>query len=596
MNRIRCSLCPDASSQKDILEIHKSCYINEEFFIRSTCLKRSRRKKDLETDETPCREDGRSDENTFHCLPNQSMLRKEIYGTKLYSSDLNTFCGSQYQVSGKSVDQKTDFQQHIGSHEIRTTKLLLYVNDSEAPKRSGELETPELFYAVENFLPCTELDETFSQKKDLERHERVQTSENLYLCSTCGETFSQKRDFKEHKRVHMRNNSYLCSTCGETFSQKRDFEEHKRVHMSENLYLCFTCGETFSQERDFEEHNRSHMKNNSYFCSTCEEKFSQERDFEEHKRVHMSENSCLHSKCRGTCSQKRDFEEHKRVHMSENSCLHSKCRGTCSQKRNFKEHQPYLPPKQPHSCNYCPQSFSQLDDCMRHMSLQHFFGCDICGKFFNQKYKLETHIRNDHSYGSEVQVCGNKRNERQKYHGGTILYLYHTRKHSSQSSQSNIQHVYNPSQLGTITRNQKSLVCSASTKSFGPKNEDSSTRTCSHTNNSNKKTFIERDDDSTDSDWRIHYCSMCPENFATKKDLTDHVMQNHKVAKSICCLICSKTFSQRNQLTDHMNAHGFDKVFECQRCEKIFPFERCLIDHMIYFHKIPKKDTCFGQP
>ena len=76
---------------------------------------------------------------------------------------------------------------------------------------------------------------------------------------------------------------------------------------------------------------------------------------------------------------------------------------------------------------------------------------------------------------------------------------------------------------------------------------------------------------------RNYYCPKCKKCFHRCSALNDHFRTTHT---SMRCKVCKMEFNTPNALTRHSYVHKVCK-FECDVCEKRFPFEKDRDSHMI---------------
>ena len=91
-------------------------------------------------------------------------------------------------------------------------------------------------------------------------------------------------------------------------------------------------------------------------------------------------------------------------------------------------------------------------------------------------------------------------------------------------------------------------------------------------------------------------CSTCGKIFATKGQLTEHLIC-HVDERPFTCAVCGMAFKRKTHLSTHILTHSEDRLFECSTCSKSFRQKASLIKHIKVIHKgvkLPSADcpTC----
>ncbi|XP_062705307.1 zinc finger protein 626-like [Aedes albopictus] len=93
---------------------------------------------------------------------------------------------------------------------------------------------------------------------------------------------------------------------------------------------------------------------------------------------------------------------------------------------------------------------------------------------------------------------------------------------------------------------------------------------------SSEKTVRISDDDLLIKQYFTLKCDSCSKSFDTYKQLSKHTRQAHKKKPSFQC--CAKTFQARHVMLRHIYTHL--KPFKCDICDKAFPYQQTLVQHM----------------
>ncbi|KAL6119450.1 zbtb48 [Pungitius sinensis] len=90
-----------------------------------------------------------------------------------------------------------------------------------------------------------------------------------------------------------------------------------------------------------------------------------------------------------------------------------------------------------------------------------------------------------------------------------------------------------------------------------------------------------------------HKCSICPEQFMHKKNLTSHMMKVHGYPKPHACSQCPKTFLTRTELRVHEAAkHRGEKPFVCEECGHRASSRNGLKMHIKAIHRNERPFVC----
>ncbi|XP_065343516.1 zinc finger and SCAN domain-containing protein 21-like [Cloeon dipterum] len=203
--------------------------------------------------------------------------------------------------------------------------------------------------------------------------------------------------------------------------------------------------------------------------------------------------------------------------------------------------------------------------------------CDACGKEFNTKRSITSHMR-QHIRQSRVKVksklicerCGKQFNHRNNLadHKPVCSGVF---PHSCGMCGKGFVLKTKLTVHEATHQGKFPLRCEICQKGFF-KLSDLSVHKRTH---SGEKPFI---------------CEICGKSFASVGNYNHH-SKLHRDDRPFVCSICNKRFTRKGYLMVHMNRHNGNKPFQCDKCEKSFP-DRSNLYHHKRLHEGYKPYTC----
>nr|XP_019531488.3 adult enhancer factor 1 isoform X2 [Aedes albopictus] len=192
------------------------------------------------------------------------------------------------------------------------------------------------------------------------------------------------------------------------------------------------------------------------------------------------------------------------------------------------------------------------------------YRCELCGKYFKDKYKLNYHVRiHSPELSHRCDICGkvfahqSTLSNHKRIHSGERAFKCGTcGKAFVQSSA-----LSNHTKIHTGERPHECLICGIS---FIQK-----INLIYHIRIHNNE--------------RPYRCNVCNKSFIQQSHIKNH-MKVHKKDNPLDCSICGKNYTDLNELTDHYSSHTVELPFRCQTCGKCF----AQANHL----KIHKKNFC----
>lgn len=347
---------------------------------------------------------------------------------------------------------------------------------------------------------CTYCDVRITRRKDLALHLLTKHSIKLersvmFKCHYCEKRYVKKQSLYHHLKQHVPD-KIVCMECGNISDNSDALKEHSIKHIKDKPWNCPKCKENFSRRQQY----LIHMKRSCrYKCITCEEYFAVKSLVLAHKHlghvIQDVEPQIKCPKCPKAFQRRLALQIHMKKH-SDDKIMHCKY---CN--KNFRS--PYLYFK------HCATSKHEINSPETQPLV-----CEICGKLFMKKYRLDQHLIRVHANTKKMltcQYCDHKTNSKTNMERHLSLHL----------------------------EDKKDIICELCGKAFY-----------------NIVTLKDHISYMHRSQGKVFKCNQCDKAFKKNSELERHKTTHSSVRKHVCQL-CGVTYKRSTHLRRHEETkHG----------------------------------------
>ena len=270
-------------------------------------------------------------------------------------------------------------------------------------------------------------------------HEETKPSQETNNCDQCNKSFKSKQKLQVHDDSVHKGIKFSCKSCGKSLTQKAALNRHmKTAHgiseknkhdnengpktvPSENLIKsvheetkpsqetnnCDKCNKSFKSRQSLNIHHDAVHKGIKYSCKSCGKSLTQKSALNRHmKTEHNDENEKSLKKIVPT-EETAVNEGKKEVTKSKNSC--DSCGKSFQAKGLLQTHIDSVHRGlKPFSCKLCDKKYTQSHSLKSHILSFHEgkkpFKCASCNQAFSQKSSLKTHMKS-HDHDNQCYKC-----------------------------------------------------------------------------------------------------------------------------------------------------------------------------------------------
>ncbi|XP_073996798.1 uncharacterized protein isoform X2 [Rhodnius prolixus] len=297
----------------------------------------------------------------------------------------------------------------LNNDDVDETKCHCCGEDKETAHTSGDFE-------------CKQCSKLFRLKSSLDRHARVVHNGFSHECPQCGAKCPDKGTLARHMYTHTGLKPYSCPICKQEFSRKYHLVRHNMQTGCDGkerpVFPCQVCGREFNRKDNLREHLRAHAgqtkRKKKYTCGCCGIECEATDILKLHKKIHNGERQYTCEFCHKKFPSSGSLKKHRRTHTGEKPYECLTCHRRFAAKETLNRHVRLHTGYKPHCCPFCGKRFIQGTQLKAHLYYHtgeagmppiESFVCEICGKNFNRKARLNEHVKFVH-LGAKPFQCG----------------------------------------------------------------------------------------------------------------------------------------------------------------------------------------------
>ena len=343
---------------------------------------------------------------------------------------------------------KVSYKPGIKAQGFQYKELVCYTCERRFKTGDGLYEHVFFKHGPHPQMACTECDNIFDSPRALQLHRSKVHTEKI-TCPDCGKLFIKGReaDYEAHMRTHIDLKNIPCEHCDKVFKNAIYLQQHIQ-YMHEGIKpkcnrmtptviaakcdMECKCGIDFKMEKEKVVHYKLvHLGYKQ--CPKCN-KIVKSLEEQIHKcapLVKRKKEKVKYVVCQ-ECGQEvhgRKVKYHMQKYHEVVECSCDKCGKKYHDTISLKAHMRDCMKSE--QCNICGAIVTRMADHIRNVHTEEKdkkFVCNICGKGFHQKRKLENHTMNIHlklrphrcRYGCDIGYndTSNRNAHEKKKHGG----------------------------------------------------------------------------------------------------------------------------------------------------------------------------------
>ncbi|XP_053622924.1 uncharacterized protein LOC128682308 [Plodia interpunctella] len=315
------------------------------------------------------------------------------------TSKRTTTSSVRYTFSDDEHEPETGTQKNAGKTK-KTGKSKMSVckicNKRYSDPRHIEVHRDTLDFT------CGICDKQFKTSRYLYRHHKLVHAPAPHECDRCGKRFPLPTKLRQHMLLHTGEKPHKCSDCGKSFRALYSLNTHRLLHTNEKPYKCQYCPYACRDNSTLRRHHERHTGTLVLFqCSDCGRKFDNRSKLKTHvlERHFADQKMVPCPQCSGKFRSDVSLKKHIRmVHEKAFTAKCEVCDAEISSRYNMAAHLRKHLQVKPYRCRYkqCNKRFKDMNSLKKHSRIHkpdEQYSCDVCGRLFARRHRLNTHMR-----------------------------------------------------------------------------------------------------------------------------------------------------------------------------------------------------------
>ena len=459
------------------------------------------------------------------------------------------------------------FVDHQSLQDISSLSTLLGFKDVLSKPEHSQIKIEEKFYVKQ------EEDAFDTDIADPVEIKVIKKTKRTRMCHLCGKEFkgsNLKQRIEKHQKLGCMDQKVKVKKN----ESKRDREARERRNAKQ---IEKNNAETKVKPYNPLTTTRKVDLRDPELVRKAIEKLEEMREKMKKDKIKEESNSNVCDFCGSSYSSKKNLQQHiERIHLTERKCPHcdAKFKVVSRGQRDLKEYNNHITtchPEYSFDCDICGKLFAFKGKVQTHKVQDHWNGvyrCDFCLTEFTKKGSFEIHLADVHGQRQKCDLCdytaktqGDVDDHKKEKHEGGVLRVQ-------------------------CTLCEKTFRDEWSMKTHVLYSHDKFRIECEFCDFKTPQISYLRDHILTVHGGATFPCSICGLEFSSRKQIQEHIKVDHNKEppreerrKKFQCELCDWSTLKKKQVPIHMkNVHG-EKKFECHECGKRFISQALLNQH-----------------